>query len=110
MNQYFNPAPKDITIRSKWYLKWLRGQPCAYPDCGRVDSDQMNVVPAHQSLMGRGVSIKPPDYYALPLCAECHAREHHLGIETFWQGIDRKILIIEHLIRYITSGVVNNDS
>jgi hypothetical protein len=106
MSDYFRPDPKELTLRSKAYLKWLRGQPCTYPDCGRVSNDQMSIVAAHQNIIGvSGTSIKPPDHYALPLCAECHVREHS-GVETFWKGIDRKILIIEHLIRYIqTKGI-----
>jgi hypothetical protein len=102
MTEYFNPDPKELTQRSKAYLKWLRGQPCVYPDCGRIEDEYMSIVPAHQNIIGvSGTSIKPPDHYALALCAEHHAAEHHLGIETFWKGVDRKILIITHLIRYI---------
>ena len=101
MEQSIRSDPKKMTVRDEKYLSWLRTQPCVYPDCGRMDSEYMSVVPAHQSFMGRGVSIKPPDHYALPLCADDHAKEHFLGVETFWQGIDRRMLIIEHLIRYI---------
>lgn len=60
------------------YLAWLREQQCAncwmMPPCD----------PAHQRILGRGgIGIKPPDSDALPLCRNCHAKEH-MGAVTFW--------------------------
>ena len=100
-----NPQPKHKTDRSPRYLKWLRTQMCCYKGCGRKDGEYMNIVPAHQSLLGgRGTSVKPPDYFALPLCAEHHAAEHLFGVESFWGNTDRKMLVILHLIKFLKEG------
>ena len=90
--------PKPKTDRSPRYLKWLRSQPCVI--CGRYKDTTRDVVPAHQTIKDRGVSLKPSDYYALPLCSFCHAEEHYGGVKTMWKGLDRKLLIIDHLIMY----------
>jgi hypothetical protein len=60
-------------------------------------------VPAHQSLGNdRGTAHKSPDFYALPLCSEHHAVfEHHIGAKSFWGNLDKKKLIIDHLVKYI---------
>jgi len=65
----------------------------------------MSIVPAHQSLDGHGTALKPSDFFAVPLCSEHHALEHLKGNETFWMHIDKKRLIIDHLVRYIKENV-----
>ena len=34
-----------------------------------------------------GVAIKPPDRYAVPLCADCHAKQHRVGELTFLSAL-----------------------
>lgn len=93
------PDPKEITPRSKSYRDWLKEQRCA--KCGQLQNDYLDIVPAHQSIFGRGMGIKTNDFTTLGLCTRCHAAEGYMGVETFWKGIDKKKKIIEHLIRYI---------
>jgi hypothetical protein len=31
--------------------------------------------------------MKPSDRYAVPLCADCHARQHLIGELTFWSAL-----------------------
>lgn len=40
-----------------------------------------------------GTSRKPSDYYCVSLCKPCHDRQHHIGEETFWQGVDVRALM-----------------
>jgi len=68
------------------YLNWLKTQPCANPRCEGFGGD---VVPAHQRILGNGgVGLKPPDEDALPLCTNCHHKEHQ-GAVTFWDCKDK---------------------
>jgi hypothetical protein len=90
---------KKKTPRSPKYLEWLRSQPCCV--CGTVKNEWMDVVPAHQSFEGRGVGIKANDFHCIPLCVECHDIEHMQGVESFWVGEDRKMIVIAMLSRYI---------
>ena len=92
--------PKPKTPRSPKYLAWLSDQECCR--CGYETDDYRSVVPAHQSIeFRRGTGVKANDFHALPLCAHCHGREHSWGVKTFWQDMDRKMLIVDHLIRYL---------
>tara|TARA_Y100000310_G_scaffold74630_1_gene70872 strand:+ start:491 stop:856 length:366 start_codon:yes stop_codon:yes gene_type:complete len=40
-----------------------------------------------------GASRKPSDYYCVSLCKPCHDRQHHIGEETFWRGVDVRALM-----------------
>ena len=100
-----NPNPKEITPRDQDYLDWLKTLKCAI--CDRPKYANRDIVPAHQSVSGRGTSIKGSDYEALPLCTFCHDEEGQYGVETTWQGIDRKLCIIKHLAKYITRKAKN---
>jgi hypothetical protein len=88
---------KQKTYRSKDYLQFIRRQPCL--NCG---SDYCQGCHAHHEGLGkRGLSIKPPDTQAVPLCPDCHAMRHQKGSETFWQKRDIKLAIIGYLTLYL---------
>lgn len=56
--------------KNRQYLNWLKDQPCFL--CHRTPSD-----PAHQNCgFPSGVGMKAPDSFALPLCRECHDKDH----------------------------------
>lgn len=38
---------------------------------------------------------KPDDWRGVSLCAEHHHRQHNIGEEAFWRGIDVEALIAE---------------
>ena len=90
---------KRKTPRNKAYLDWLKDQRCVI--CGRQKDDCRDIVPAHQSITGRGMGLKPSDYEALPECSFCHAEEHYHGTKSTWKDLDKKRLIIEHLTKYL---------
>ncbi len=93
------PRLKEKTPRNQKYLDWLKTQRCAI--CDRPKYANRDIVAAHQSVSGRGTSIKGSDFEALPLCTFCHDEEGQYGVETTWRGIDRKLMIIKHLTKYI---------
>lgn len=56
------------------FLSWIRKQQCC--NCGI----NYNIQAAHVRRIanGAGISIKP-DYSAIPLCGECHSKQHQSG-------------------------------
>lgn len=42
-----------------------------------------------------GTSRKPSDFYTLSLCKPCHTRQHSVGEETFWKGVDVAAIMAE---------------
>jgi hypothetical protein len=40
---------------------------------------------------------KPDDFRTVSLCAEHHRRQHNIGEEYFWRGIDVEGLIVEFI-------------
>ncbi len=59
--------PKPHTPRSTSHLAFVRSMPCAW--CGAKGRTEAS----HHGI--HGMSIKSPDYRAIPLCVECH--KHH---------------------------------
>jgi hypothetical protein len=68
---------KGAPDRDKAFLDYVRGQVCATwgINCGGVTEA------AHLFVAGK--SIKASDYFTVPLCSHCHARQHSQGIATF---------------------------
>lgn len=95
-------VPKNRKVRCKAYLEWLRTQPCIV--CGRQPSEYLSVMAAHQNLTknAKGISTKVDDTWALPVCTECHRREHNAGVKTFWKDADIKILAITTMTKFIS--------
>jgi hypothetical protein len=85
--------------RSEKYKAWIREQPPATRKWIRFENP--NIVAAHQRLPNScGTGIKPPDTFVLPLTEGQHLMEHG-GDKTFWDGIDRARLCVEHVCRYL---------
>ena len=80
---------------NKKYLEYIRTQPCAV--CGN------NAEPHHvreqipQEYAG-GMGLKPYDLLTIPLCRECHVKEHMGDL-----NINPHVEVMKHLIRYIES-------
>jgi len=90
----------DSRWRSQSHCTWLRGFHCCV--CGSAT----NVVVAHVRMgSGAGLSRKPDDWRAVPLCdgpfsgadggQGCHDRQHNVGEPSFWRGVDIEALIDE---------------
>lgn len=69
---------KQTKIRSKKHTTFLRELPCC--SCG-----QSPACGAHIRIGGNaGIGQKPCDSRTVPLCNECHNRQHNRGERTFW--------------------------
>lgn len=66
------PVPKARpAARSKGYMEWVRGKPCASCAAG-APSEAHHYGP-------RGMGSKTSDYLTVPLCRRCHQRFHDSG-------------------------------
>ena len=103
----FNPMPKGGDHRDQNYLNWVARYPCLIPKCGVVNdlpSDGLIAWHHYKALKGGGMSIKPPDYHAIPLCAEHHNLWHSQGESHF--NLDREY-ILEMMTKYLIDYIIN---
>lgn len=38
---------------------------------------------------GGGIGLKPDDKWTVPLCHDCHAKQHQVGEVSFWNDLDK---------------------
>ena len=92
---------KTPTHRSEAWRRAVASLPCVC--CKREGQTQA----AHPNHRGKGMSIKAPDCWVVPLCVECH-REFDQGSR--WTKTEKRELMDEWLILTIndlaTSGLV----
>ncbi len=70
-------------MRDAKHLKFLRTLPCCV--CLRMDTVQAAHLRKDVPLEHKGgMGMKPSDCYTVPLCYECHNRQHNIGEITFW--------------------------
>lgn len=82
--------PSKQLIRDKAHLENIRQCPCI--KCGTME----RIEASHIRINGDGgIAQKPSDNRVLPLCHDCHARQHKQGEFTFWGGFDGVINAIE---------------
>lgn len=75
--------PKTVALRDPKWLKAIRQYPCVLTgDCA---NDYMDIVPAHLSFSGRGISRKADDSCVLPLRADLHQIQHGQPEILFWR-------------------------
>src|SRR5215469_9434225 len=73
---------KPDSRRREQHLAFVRQLPCVA--CGKVAPSE----PAHvRTGTDGGVGIKPGDRYAVPLCTDCHAKQHRVGELSFWSAL-----------------------
>jgi len=77
------------------YLALIRKCPCA--SCGHDPCGIAAHVRTSSAAHGKpctGMQMKPDDKWTVPLCHECHMRQHSLGELTFWYelGINAVLL------------------
>lgn len=77
-------------IRDRGHLENIRKCPCI--KCGTMDRIQAAHIRFNSD---GGIAQKPSDDRVLPLCYDCHARQHKQGEFTFWGGFERVINAIE---------------
>jgi hypothetical protein len=75
---------KETTvIRCASHLTWLRGCSCVIEKRnGHVCSGKIEAAHVRCGTDG-GISMKPSDIFALPLCAEAHREQHQIGEPAF---------------------------
>lgn len=61
------PIPKERTYRSEAWRRAVASLPCIV--CGREGATQA----AHPNHIGKGMGIKAPDCWCVPMCVEHHA-------------------------------------
>ena len=87
---------KQSGKRCPSHRKWVRGHCCMA--CG----SSAGIECAHVRVgTDGGVGIKPSDKWTVPLCRDCHARQHQIGEESFekqW-GVNLKA-VAEALFRH----------
>ena len=66
----FNPQPKTKAWRSKEYLKWIREQPVIIPGQGETVAHHVRID------CNAGTSLKPSDYYCVPIPKIVHDNFH----------------------------------
>src|ERR1700741_3123983 len=74
--------PKPSLRTRVQHLAFLRQRPCVA--CGKAAPSEAAHV---RTGTDGGVGIKPPDRYAVPLCADCHAKQHRVGELSFWSEL-----------------------
>ncbi len=88
---------KVITDSDPTYLALIRQLPCL--GCMDIPSEAAHVrmqSGAHNK--HGGMSKKPADRHALPLCRDCHREQHRIGERAFWTTANlHPLLICERL-------------
>jgi hypothetical protein len=86
---------KEAGKRSPAHRKWIRGWACVA--CGSETAIECAHV---RTGTDGGVGIKPSDRWTIPLCKECHTRQHQVGEDAFEKerGLNMKA-VAEKLFR-----------
>jgi len=85
--------------QNKKHLNFIRSLICVV--CG-----QINPQAAHVRIGANGgVGMKPDSRYTVPLCYQCHSKQHAIGELSFWGDINRAVDFANQL--YLFSGDVN---
>lgn len=75
------------------YLALIRRLPCV--SCGHDPAGVAAHIRMSSSLFAKplaGMGRKPDDRWTLPLCNDCHNRQHQIGEMTFWHQVGRSPL------------------
>lgn len=104
------PMPRKVPKAAKRASRWRSPAHCAFvrshacATCGSTT----NVAAAHVRFgSGAGIGQKPDDWRVVPLCdgphsnkdghLGCHDRQHIVGEQTFWRGLDVEQLIADFI-------------
>ncbi|KPH66012.1 hypothetical protein [Novosphingobium sp. ST904] len=90
--KFKEPAPKKEKRESRWksqaHLAFVRSFHCAWPGCQRAPIEAAHV----RNGSGAGMSQKPDDWRAVPLCGRDldfighHQQQHQIGEQSFWRA------------------------
>ena len=83
------------------YEDWIRSLPCSMPTCYRQAPSEPHHFKGEFNVSGMG--LKSADYLAMPVCRECHDKQHRkIG---FWRDNQREALI-RTLIQAFECGLI----
>lgn len=92
--------PKMKIIRDEKHRRFIASLPCC--NCG---GDRVQA--AHIRFQnGGGMGLKPCDSQCVPLCCDCHAKQHEIGEKKFWKNIEAAKALANAL--FIKSGDVEH--
>jgi hypothetical protein len=77
---------KEEKKRDANHLRFIRLLPCAkgcFPCSGGSEAAHIRIG------SGAGISQKPADNLAVPLCPSAHREQHNRGEKTFWGDVER---------------------
>lgn len=82
--------PKQGRERDEGHLAYLRQLPCATCGLQPVDAAHVRYADLSRGKGLTGMSRKPDDKWAVPLCRSCHRKQHGVNERKFWidAGID----------------------
>lgn len=90
-------VPKQAKRASRWrsqaHCNHVRSHACSIPDCSGRPIEVAHV----RRGSGAGIGQKPDDWRTVSLCKEHHDRQHEVGEETFWRGLDVEQLIADFI-------------
>jgi hypothetical protein len=82
--------------RDEKHLDFIRSLPCCI--CGAIDTEAAHIRTAslENGKLHTGMSEKPSDKWAVPLCNEHHREQHSMNEMSFWKsyGIDPFMLAL----------------
>lgn len=87
------PTKRASRWRSQAHAAFVRSHECCIPGCTARPIEFAHV----RKGSGAGIGQKPDDWRGVSLCAEHHRRQHTIGEEAFWRGIDVEALIREFI-------------
>lgn len=86
---------KQPRQHSKKHLKFIRGLPCVV--CGDNTSTEAAHIRFSCAEAGKrhvGMGEKPDDRWTVPLCGECHRKQHRMNEWEYWQSVNRDPILI----------------
>ncbi len=77
-------------IEDRKYLAAVRQLPCLVCRRSPCDAAHIRMADEHRSKPPTGIGERPSDRWAVPLCHECHMKQHRSGERQWWidQGFD----------------------
>lgn len=93
-------------VHDEKHCEFIRKLPCIVcQDNISTQCAHIRMSDARIAKVNPGVGAKPDDKYTLPLCGECHAKQHSMNENKFWEyrNIDPVLLA---LALYSVSGDV----
>lgn len=79
--------PKQRPQKRKGYLAFIHSLPCVVTGRYEIQAAHVSYASAMHGHYGRGKSTKAPDRFALPLCADEHARQHNMNEQAYWLSV-----------------------